>query len=75
MIFASGGTWPSLKRVKDQKTDNPKPPLEPSTQSGITSNQDEPDPPLRNRLMRPKCFDDEHPKRAGKSNRIKPRDV
>ena len=34
------------KRKKDQKTDHPKPPLEPSTPSGLTSNKDEPDPPL-----------------------------
>ena len=26
----------------------------------IATNQDEPDPPLRNRLMRLKCFDDGH---------------
>ena len=36
----------SRKEKKDQKTDHPKPPLEPSTPSGLTSNKDEPDPPL-----------------------------
>ena len=36
----------SRKVKKDQKTDHPKPPLEPSTPSGLTSNKDEPDPPL-----------------------------
>ena len=34
------------KEKKDQKTDHPKPPLEPSKPSGLTSNKDEPDPPL-----------------------------
>ncbi|MDP6816256.1 MAG: HAMP domain-containing sensor histidine kinase, partial [Alphaproteobacteria bacterium] len=29
----------------------------------LTSNQDEPDPPLRNRLNSPECFDDGHTKR------------
>ena len=38
------GTWVVTK--KDQKTDHPKPPLEPSTPSGLTSNKDQPDPPL-----------------------------
>jgi len=48
------------KEGKDQETDHPKTPLEPSTQSGLTSNQDEPDPLLQNRLRRPKCLDDGH---------------
>ena len=34
------------KENKDQKTDYPKPPLEPSAQSRLTSIQDEPDPSL-----------------------------
>ena len=34
------------KRKKIKKTDHPKPPLEPSKPSGLTSNKDEPDPPL-----------------------------
>ncbi len=34
------------KEKQDQKTDHPKPPLEPSAPSGLTSIQDEPDPPL-----------------------------
>ena len=34
------------KRKKIKKTDHPKPPLEPSTPSGLTSNKDEPDHPL-----------------------------
>ena len=34
------------KEKKDQKTDHPKPSLEPSIPSGLTSNKDEPDPPL-----------------------------
>ena len=34
------------KRKKIQKTDHPKPPLEPSKPSGLTSNKDAPDPPL-----------------------------
>ena len=33
-------------------------PLEPSAKSGLTSIQGEPDPPLQNRLRRPKEFDD-----------------
>ena len=51
----------SRKEEKDQEPDNPKPPLEPSEQSGLTSNKDEPNPPLRNRLNSPKCFDDGQP--------------
>ncbi|MDP6722057.1 MAG: hypothetical protein QGF59_25535, partial [Pirellulaceae bacterium] len=47
-----------LPVLKDQETDHPKPPLEPSTPSGLTSNQDEPDPPLENRLNSPKGLDD-----------------
>ena len=47
-----------LQEGKDQETDHPKTPLEPSTQSGLTSNQDEPDPLLQNRLSCPKCLDD-----------------
>ncbi|HJP21407.1 MAG TPA: hypothetical protein QF861_07590, partial [Alphaproteobacteria bacterium] len=43
---------------EDQKTDRSKTPLEPSTTSGLTSNQDEPDPPVKNRLNSPECFDD-----------------
>ena len=39
-------------------TDHPKPPLELSTTSGITSNLDEPDPPIGNRIICPKSFDD-----------------
>ncbi len=46
------------KEKNDQKTDHPEPPLEPSATSGLTSNQAGPDPLLRNRLRRPKCFDD-----------------
>ena len=34
------------KSKKIKKTDHPKPPLEPSKPSGLTSNKDEPDPPL-----------------------------
>ena len=34
------------KRKRIKKTDHPKPQLEPSTPSGLTSNKDEPDPPL-----------------------------
>ncbi|MDP6405815.1 MAG: hypothetical protein QF797_11465, partial [Alphaproteobacteria bacterium] len=45
---------------EDQKTDRSKTPLEPSTTSGLTSNQDEPDPPVKNRLNSPECFDDGH---------------
>ncbi len=45
------------KKIKKLTTQTP---LEPSTQSGLTSNQDEPDPLLQNRLGRPKCFDDGH---------------
>ncbi|MDP7652768.1 MAG: hypothetical protein QGF38_13810, partial [Rhodospirillales bacterium] len=43
---------------KDQENDHPEAPLETSTPSGLTSNQDEPDPQLSNRLRRPNCFDD-----------------
>ncbi len=50
------------KEKNDQETDHPEPPLEPSATSGLTSNQDGPDPLLRNRLRRPKCFDDGHPR-------------
>ncbi|MDG2480023.1 MAG: hypothetical protein P8Q36_04025, partial [Alphaproteobacteria bacterium] len=46
------------KEGKDQKTHHPNPPLEPSTTSGLTSNPDEPDTQLENKLTRPKCFDD-----------------
>ena len=46
------------KETKNQETDHPKPPLEPSTPSRLTSNQDELDPPLENRLNSPKGFDD-----------------
>ncbi|MDP7652753.1 MAG: hypothetical protein QGF38_13735, partial [Rhodospirillales bacterium] len=45
---------------KDQENDHPEAPLETSTPSGLTSNQDEPDPQLSNRLRRPNCFDDGH---------------
>ena len=41
------------KRKKDQKTDHPKPPLEPSKPSGLTSNKDEPDPPYETRSTVP----------------------
>ena len=46
------------RREEIKKPDNLEPLLEPSTQSGLTSNQDEPDPPLDNVLKGPKCFDD-----------------
>ena len=49
------------RRKKIKKTDDPETPLEPSAKSGLTSNQGEPDPPLQNRLRRPKDFDDGHP--------------
>ena len=45
------------RREKIKKSDNPKPPLESPPTSGLTSNRDEPDPPLRNRLNSPECFD------------------
>ena len=35
-----------IEKRKRSKTDHPKPPLEPSKPSGLTSNKDEPDPPL-----------------------------
>ncbi|MDP7242806.1 MAG: hypothetical protein QF639_08590, partial [Rhodospirillales bacterium] len=50
---------------KDQENDHPEAPLETSTPSGLTSNQDEPDPLLSNRLRRPNCFDDGHRLGAG----------
>ncbi|HJM51255.1 MAG TPA: hypothetical protein QGF63_15605, partial [Alphaproteobacteria bacterium] len=53
---------------EDQKTDRSKTPLEPSTTSGLTSNQDEPDPPVKNRLNSPECFDDGQSARAGHSS-------
>ena len=53
-----GATQPSLKGEKDQETDHPGSPLEPSTPSGLTSNQDELNPPLENRLNSPKGFND-----------------
>ena len=56
----TGVTPPSSKREKNQETDYPKPPLEPSTTSGITSNPDEPDPPIGKRIICPKSFDDGH---------------
>ena len=59
-IPTSGVMLRYRKEEKDQETDHPKTPLEPSTQSGLTSNQDEPDPLLQNKLGRPKCFDDGH---------------
>ena len=59
-IPTSGVMLRYRKEEKDQETDHPKTPLEPSTQSGLTSNQDEPDPLLQSRLGRPKCFDDGH---------------
>ena len=46
------------KATNNQKTNHPKPPLEISTPSGLTANQDESDPPLENTLTCPKCFDD-----------------
>ena len=42
------------RRKKIKKTDDPETPLEPTTKSGLTSIQGEPDPPLQNRLRRPK---------------------
>lgn len=38
----------------DQKTDHPKLPLEPPSIGGLTSTQEEPEPPLQNTLRRPK---------------------
>jgi hypothetical protein len=49
-----------LTLEQDQKTDHPKPPLKPSAPSGLTLIQDEPGPPLENRLNSPECFDDGH---------------
>ena len=43
---------------KRSKTDNPDLPLEPSAQDGLKSIIDGKEPPFRNRLRRPKEFDD-----------------
>jgi hypothetical protein len=42
------------RREKNLETDHPKLPLEPSRPSGITSNLNEPDPPIGNRVTCPK---------------------
>ena len=57
----SGRVICGSRRTQNRQTDHPKQPLEPSTPSGLTLNQDELGPPVRNRLKCPKGADGKLP--------------